>query len=391
MFFGGQSVSLVGTWIQQIAMGWLVYRLTGSALILGLVGFLSQIPVFFFTPFAGILIDRWDRRKLLIITQILATIQAVILFILVEINIIMVWHVIVLGIFLGFINVFDMPARQVFVFDIIEKKEDLGNAIALNSAMVNIARLLGPPLAGIFIAWKGEGICFLLNAISYFAAIIALFLIKISAISGENKSKKLKPWIEFKEGFNYAFKLPVVRSMIFLLALISLMSMSYQTLMPVFVKDILKSDAHLLGFLMGGSGLGALLGAFYLASRKNIDKLGKIIVFASGIFGLSLIFFSFFRSFWFCFFFIGCSGFGMMVQLAGCNTILQTIVPNDKRGRVMSIFITAFVGIMPFGSLLSGWLASIAGTPNTILICGIVTILGVSVFGRQISSVNHSV
>lgn len=373
--------------MQQIAMGWLVYRLTGSVFILGMVGFLSQIPVFFFAPFAGIFVDRWDRRKLLIITQILSTIQAAVLFILVLLNMIAVWHVIVLGIFLGLINVFDMPGRQVFVVDIIEKKEDLVNAIAINSAMVNIARLLGPSLAGLVLAWKGEGFCFLLNALSYLAVIISLFMIKTDSYL-ENKNKKFKLWDEFKEGFIHAFELPVVRSMILLLALTSLMGMAYQTLMPVFVKDILKSDARTLGFLMAGSGIGALAGTFYLASRKKVDGLGKIIVFASGIFGMSLIFFSLSRNFWFCFFFMMCSGFGMMVQMAGSNTILQMVVHDDKRGRVMSLFITALVGIMPFGSLLSGWMANRIGTPNTILISGIGLFFGIFALGRRISGIS---
>ncbi|MFH1288254.1 MAG: MFS transporter [bacterium] len=386
LFFGGQSVSLVGTWMQHIAMSWLVYRLTNSVFILGMVGFLIQIPVFFLTPFAGIFVDRWDRRRLLIITQILAVIQAVVLSILFFLNIIAVWHIIILGIILGLINVFDMPARHVFVVDIIEKKEDLGNAIALNSAMVNIARLLGPSLAGLIIAWAGEGVCFLFNAVSYLAAIIALFLIKTNPLL-DNRNKKLAPWTEFKEGFGYAFGLPLVRSMLFLLALTSLMSMSYQTLMPVFVKDILKSDARLLGFLMGGSGIGALAGAFYLASRKNIDGLGKAVVFASGVFGMSLLLFSLSRNFWFCLFCMLCSGFGLMVQMAGSNTILQTMVHDDKRGRVMGLFLTAFVGVMPFGSLLSGWIASLVGTPNTILICGIGVFFGIFIFGRRVADI----
>jgi MFS family permease len=281
-----------------------------------------------------------------------------------------------------------MPVRQVFVADIIEKKEDLGNAIALNSAMVNIARLFGPSLAGIILAWKGEGLCFFINAISYLAAILALVLMDVAPIPEENRNKKLDPLVELKEGFSYAFGLPAARSMILFLALTSLMGMSYQTLMPVFVKEVLKSDARILGFLMAGSGVGAMTGSFYLASRKSIDGLGKVILFASGVFGLSLVFFALSRDFWTAFIFMLCSGFGMMVQMAGSNTILQTIVPDDKRGRVMSIFITAFVGIMPFGSLLSGWMASQIGTPDTILVSGIVAILGVFLFGREISNLN---
>lgn len=381
LFFGGQSISLVGTWMQQIAMSWLVYRLTSSVFLLGMVGFLTQIPVFFLTPFAGIFVDRWDRRRLLIITQIMALVQAAALFVLYSLNIIAIWHIIILGIVFGLINVFDMPGRQVFMVDIIEKKEDLGNAIALNSAMVNVARLLGPSLAGLILAWKGEGICFLLNAVSYLAAIVALFLIKTNL---KNGGKKLAPWAEFKEGFSYAFGLPVVRSMIFLLALTSLASMSYQTLLPVFVKDILKGDAHLLGLLVGGSGVGALAGTFYLASRKGIHGFGRIIVSVSSIFGVSLMLLSLSRNFFLCFFFMLCAGFGLMVQMAGSNTILQTIVHDDKRGRVMSLFITAFAGTMPFGSLLSGWVASLIGTPNTILVCGAGVFLGIFFFGRRL-------
>ena len=389
LFFGGQSISLIGTWIQRIATPWLVYHLTGSALLLGVIGFAGQIPTFIIAPFAGVMTDRWNRYHILIGTQIAAMIQAFILTILYFSGTIAVWHIVLLNIFLGCVNAFDVPARQSFVIEMVEKKEDLGNAIALNSSMVNGARLLGPSIAGVLIALTGEGICFLLNGISYIFVIVSLLLMKVKPrkikVSDTNVLKELK------EGFSYAFSFPPIKHIIFLLGVISLMGMQYTVLMPVFAKEILHGDSHTFGFLMGASGLGALSGALYLASRKNALGLIKIIPLATGLFGLGLIAFSFSRVFLLSFVLMIIIGLGMMLQMASSNTILQTIVDDDKRGRVMSFYTMAFMGTAPFGSLLAGSLAKIIGVSITILTGGIFCILGAVVFAYKLPGLSKIV
>jgi len=378
LFFGGQGVSLVGTWMQQIGMIWLVYRLTGSAFLLGLIGFTGQVPTFVLTSFAGVFADRIDRRKLLLATQIFAMIQAFLLAFLTLTGAIAVWHLIVLSIFLGLINSLDIPARQSFVVDMVENKEDLGNAIALNSFMFNGARLVGPSIAGLLIGIVGEGICFLLNGISFLAIIIALLAMNI-------RKKKIKskhaPIIQgLKDGYAYAFGFPPIRYIILLLGLISLMGMPYLVLMPIFAKDILHGGPHTLGFLMGATGIGALIGAAFLASRKSILGLWRLIVIASNIFGLGLIAFSFSRHIQLSLCMMLLTGFGMIVQMASSNTILQTIVDEDKRGRIMSFYAMAFMGMAPFGSLMAGSLASRIGAPTTLMISGIACIIGSLLF-----------
>ena len=375
---------MIGTWMQQIAMSWLVYKLTNSVFLLGIVGFAGQLPAFFLVPFAGVLVDRWNRRQILVITQILAMVQALILAFLVMTGSVVLWHIIVLAICSGLVNAFDMPARQAFVVEMVERKEDLGNAIALNSSMVNIARMLGPSIAGILIATVGEGICFLINGISYVAAIASLLYMRIATVKTE--AKKTKILDELKEGFSYVFGFVPIRTIILFLGLISLVGMPYAVLMPVFAKEILHGGPHTLGFLMGASGGGAIIGAIYLASRKNVLGVGRIIPIAGGIFGIGLIAFSFSKILWFSLFLMLITGFGMMVQMASSNTVLQTIADDEKRGRVMSFFAMAFVGMAPFGSLMAGGLASFMGAPNTLLISGIVCILGSILFARKISS-----
>jgi MFS family permease len=382
LFFGGQSISLIGTWIQRIATPWLVYHLTGSALLLGVIGFAGQIPTFIIAPFAGVMTDRWNRYHLLIGTQIAAMIQAFILTILYFSGTIAIWHIVLLNIFLGCVNAFDVPARQSFVIEMVEKKEDLGNAIALNSSMVNGARLLGPSIAGVLIALTGEGICFLLNGISYIFVIVSLLLMKVKPRKiGVRDQNVLE---ELKEGFSYAFSFPPIKHIIFLLGLVSLMGMQYTVLMPVFAKEILHGGSHTFGFLMGASGLGALSGALYLASRKNALGLIKIIPLAAGLFGSGLIAFSFSRVFLLSLALMVIIGLGMMLQMASSNTILQTIVDDDKRGRVMSFYTMAFMGTAPFGSLLAGSLAKITGVSVTILSGGIFCILGAVVFAYKL-------
>jgi MFS family permease len=371
--------------MQRIALPWLVYSITGSAFLLGLVGFAGQIPTFLIAPFAGVLIDRWNRYVILIITQVLAMIQAFILAFLVLNKSIEVWEIILLSIFLGCINAFDMPARQSFVVDMIEKREDLGNAIALNSSMVNVARLLGPSIAGILIALTGEGICFLLNGISYIFVIVFLLMMVITP--GKAKIQKTNVLHGLKEGFNYTFGFKPIRYIILLLALVSLMGMPYTVLMPVFAKNILHGGSHTFGFLMGATGIGALTGAIYMASRRSVLGLGKIIALFAAVFGAGIFAFSQSHYFVLSIVILLFTGFGMMMQMTSSNTVLQTIVDDDKRGRVMSFYTMAFMGTAPFGSLLAGSLASTIGAAATLMIGGISCIIGAIIFARQLPEI----
>ncbi|MGD0340929.1 MAG: MFS transporter [Bacteroidales bacterium] len=382
LFFGGQSISLIGTWIQRIATPWLVYHLTNSAFMLGVVGFAGQIPTFIIAPFAGVLTDRWNRYHIMIATQIAAMIQASILSLLYFGGHIHVWQIVLLNVFLGCVNAFDTPARQSFVIQMVEKKEDLGNAIALNSSMVNGARLVGPSVAGVIIALTGEGICFMINAISYIFVIASLLMMKVAP--REIKKKETHVFKELREGVSYAFGLAPIKYIIFLLALVGLIGMSYQVLMPVFAKEVLHGGSHTFGFLMGASGLGALSGALYLASRKSVVGLCNLIPLASGIFGLGLVAFSFSRFQPLSMVLMVFVGIGMMMQMASSNTILQTIVDDDKRGRVMSFYAMAFMGTAPFGSFLAGTMAKYIGAPHTLLLGGIICITGAFLFARKL-------
>ena len=385
LYFFGQSISLIGTWMQRIALPWLVYSITGSAFLLGVVGFVGQFPTFIVAPFAGVLIDRWNRYTILIITQILAMIQAFILAFLVLNRSIEVWQIILLSTFLGCINAFDMPARHSFVVDMVEKREDLGNAIALNSTMVNIARLLGPSIAGVLIALTGEGICFLINGISYIFVVIFLLMMVITP--GKAKIQKTNVLQGLKEGFDYTFGFKPIRYIILLLALVSLMGMPYTVLMPVFAKNILHGGSHTFGFLMGATGVGALTGALYMASRRSVLGLVKLIALFAGVFGAGIFAFSLSHNFVISLVLLLFTGFGMMMQMTSSNTILQTIVDDDKRGRVMSFYTMAFMGTAPFGSLLAGSLASTIGAPATLMIGGATCIAGAIFFARQLPKI----
>jgi len=389
LYFGGQGISLIGTWIQRIAQSWLVYRLTDSVFLLGVVGFSTQIPTFLVAPLAGVIVDQKNRYHILIATQILATIQALILAILVLTNYVQVWHIIVLGVFLGLVNAFDMPSRQSLLVEMIERREDLSNAIALNSTMVNGARLLGPTIAGLLIAAVGEGICFLLNAGSFFAVILALLAMNLKP--GSMKRQKATIFADLKEGLNYSFGFSPIRSILLLLALVSLVGMPYTVLMPVFARDILRGGPHTLGFLMGSVGAGALAGAVYLASRKTVLGLGKVITFAATVFGVGLILFSFSRHLLLSMVLLFFVGMGMMLQMAASNTVLQTIVDDDKRGRVMSFYAMAFFGMAPLGSLMAGSLGSKIGAPATVMIGGICCIIGALIFLHRLPALRKLV
>ena len=389
LFFSGQGISLIGTWMQQIAMGWLVYRMTNSAFLLGLIGFSSQICILFISPFAGVLSDRMNRHRILIATQSLAMVQAFILATLTLTGTIAVNHIVILSLFLGLVNSFDIPNRQAFVVELVEKREDLGNVIALNSFLFNGARLVGPSIAGILISILGEGMCFLLNGVSFIAVIIALLAMKV--IFNKREKEKTQVLKGLKEGFAYAFGFPPIRSIIFFLGWISLMGMACTTLMPIFAKDILHGGSQTYGFLMAAIGVGAIIGAIYLASRKSVLGLGRIIAIASGIFGMGLISFSLSRILWLSLFLLLLAGFGMMVHLASSNTILQTMVDDDKRGRVMSIYSMAFMGMAPFGSLAGGSLAARIGASYTLIIGGVLCILGSFMFAKKLPLIREMV
>lgn len=390
LFFSGQSISLIGTWMTRIATSWLVYRLTGSALLLGVVGFAGQIPSFVLAPFAGVLVDRWDRHRLLIVTQVLALFQSLAMALLTMTGIIKMWHVIVLSIFQGFINAFDMPARQAFVVEMVEKREDLPNAIALNSSMVNAARLLGPSIGGVVIAAVGEGWCFMIDAISYLAVIASLMAMNITrrAIQVTSDTRIIQ---QLREGWTYAIRFAPIRNVLLLLALVSLVGMPYTVLMPVFANDVLHGGPNTLGLLMAASGVGALIGALFLAARKTVLGLGKFIPIMAGAFGAGLIAFSFSRVMWLSLLLMVVTGLGFMVQMAVSNTVLQTIVDEDKRGRVMSFYTMAFMGTAPFGSLLAGSVADRLGAPHTLLFGGIGCIVGAIWFATTLSELRRDV
>jgi MFS family permease len=389
LFFGGQSMSLIGTWMQRIAMPWLVYHMTGSALLLGVVSFAGQIPTFLLSPFAGVITDRFNRYKVLLITQIFSLVQAFLLAILVLTATIQMWHIVTLSIILGCINAFDVPSRHSFVIEMVEKKEDLGNAIALNSMMFNGARIIGPSIAGLMLATAGEGICFLINAVSYIFVIASLLMMHVKPRDIPEKENHLLG--ELKEGLDYTFGFAPIKHLILLLAVVSLMGTSYQVLMPVFAKEVLHGGSQTFGFLMGAAGLGALLGAVFLASRESVLKLGRIIPLAAGLFGTGLIILSFIKIYPITLILMVLTGLGMMLHTASSNTILQTITEDDKRGRVMSFYTMAIMGTAPFGSLIAGFLAKTIGTPETILIGGVSCLVGALLFLKKLPELKNIV
>lgn len=371
----------------QIATIWLVYHLTNSALLLGVVGFAGQFPSFILTPFGGVVVDRVSRHRLLVITQSLAMIQSLALAFVALTGIVQVWHLIVLSIFQGIINAFDAPARQAFVPEIIERKDDLANAIALNSSMFNGARLIGPAIGGLLVASVGAGYCFLIDGLSYIAVIAALLAMKVKpsklAVSHAHPLQRLK------EGFVYTFGFPPIRSIILLLALVSFMGMQYTVLTPIFTTQILHGNAETLGFLMAAAGVGALMGAVYLSTRKSVLGLGRLIAYSPALMGMGLIGFSLSRVLGLSLLMMLVIGLGFILQFTSSNTVVQTIVEDDKRGRVMSIYTMAFFGVVPLGNLFAGSLASQIGAPNTLMIGGIFCILGSFLFTKQLPSIRR--
>lgn len=375
LFFYGQTISLVGTWMTRIATSWLVYRLTGSAFLLGIVGFAGQFPSFALAPFAGVFIDRWNRHHLLVVTQILAMVHVTLLAILTLGHWITVWQVVALSIMQGLINAFDMPARQALIIQLIDKKEDLSNAIAINSSMVNGARLIGPSVGGVLIAAVGEGWCFAIDAVSYVAVIGSLLMMHVTP-EIRDRSVQKRVLADLREGWAYVSSSRTIRSILLLLALISLVGMPYTVLMPVMANEVLGGGPNTLGVMMASTGLGALIGAIFLTARKTVLGLGKFIPLAAALFGGGLFFFGMSRSLWLSAPLLMVTGYGFINQLAVSNTLLQTIVDEDKRGRVMSFYMMAFMGTAPFGSLLAGSVAERFGAPQTLMVGGVGCVVG---------------
>ena len=389
LFFTGQGVSLIGTWMTRIATSWLVYRLTGSAALLGIVGFASQIPAFVLGPLAGVWVDRWDRHRTIVVTQILSAVQSLALAVLALAHIITVWEIVALALFQGLINAFDMPARQSFVIHKVEHRDDLGNAIALNSSTANAARLVGPAIAGLVVAQVGEGYCFLIDGVSYIAVIVSLLMMRIAAAPARKPARHVLH--ELHEGWHYVVNSVPIRSILTNHAIVNLFGMPYSVLMPIFAAKVLGGNAHTLGFLMSATGVGALLGAMMLAARKNVIGLGRRIVMTTALFGAALLSFSLSRYLWLSLLLLPLAGFGMMQEMASSNTILQTIVDDEKRGRVMAFYSMAGQGMLPFGSLLAGTLAARFGAPVTLALCGIVCMMGSVWFAGRLPRIRQLV
>lgn len=385
LFFTGQSISLIGTWMTRIATSWLVYRLTGSALLLGFVSFAGQIPTFLLAPFAGVLVDRINRRNLLVWTQVLAGVQSLAMAALTLAKVITIHEIIALSAFQGIINAFDMPGRQSFLVQMVEDKQDLGNAIALNSSMVNMARLIGPALAGITIAAVGEGYCFAIDGFSYIAVVVSLLMMRVPASTIQRAAASMLH--QLKEGWSYVTTFRPIRTILTLFALNSLMGMPFIVLMPIFASQVLHGGPHTLGYLMGASGVGALVSAISLALRKSVRGLTTMIQLSAFLFGSGLILFGLSHYLVLSLLLMLVVGFGMMQGLAASNTVIQTLVPEDKRGRVMSFYTMAFVGMAPFGSLLAGFLAHRVGAPHAVMITGSFCVVGSIWFTTQLKSV----
>jgi MFS family permease len=380
LFFSGQLISLTGTWMQSVAQAWLVYSMTKSALLLGTVGFASQIPVFLVAPFGGITADRVNRQRLVIATQTASMILAGILAWLTLTHRVHVWHIFLLAGLLGVVNAFDIPGRQSFLIDMVGK-EDLMNAIALNSSMFNGARVIGPAVAGILVARIGEGWCFAANAISYIAVLIGLLLMKVRSVP---RISNRSPIEDIIEGFRWVNRTKIIRSLLLLIGVVSLVGMPYTVLMPVFADKILHGGARGLGILMGATGVGALFGALTLAAKTGIKGLGRWVTITCATLGISLFLFSFSTSFWLSAALLLPCGYSMMLQMACSNTLIQTIVPDHLRGRVMSLYSMMFMGMAPFGAFFGGALANRIGAPMTVAVGGIACVLGAIWFGRAL-------
>ena len=386
LFFGGQSISLVGTWITRVATGWLIYRLTGSELLLGVAGFCGQIPTLFITPFAGVLVDRMDRRKILLITQAASLVQSAVLAALTLSGLITVVEIILLQVVQGVVNSFDTPARQAFVSEMVEDRKDLPNAIALNSSMVNGSRIIGPSIGGVLIAAVGEGWCFAVDAVSYVAVIASLLAMRIEP-RHRHGAGEMHLLEELRHGWNYVFHSIPIRSALTLVAIVSVAGTPYTVLMPAFAAQVLHGGPNTLGLLMTATGVGALSGALYLASRESVVGLGRIIMYATLAFGGGLIAFSWTTSLWLACAMLAIAGAGFMIQLAATNTVLQTIVEERLRGRVMSFYTMAFFGTVPIGSLIGGVIADRFSATVTVRLSGVVCLFAGAWFASRLPAI----
>ena len=389
LYFGGQLVSLIGTWMQQIALSWLVYRLTDSPFMLGLIAFTSQIPALFLTPVAGVVADNTNRHRLLLITQVLLMAQAVVLTVATWSGHTPIWQLVVLSLLLGTITAFELPTRQSFLFDMLEGKEQLASAIGINSSINTLTSLIGPFAAGLFVAWAGERMCFLGNALSYIAVIVALLFVK--AKQRQSGSSEKSPFAQFKEGFEYTTKFAPIRDLVMFVALISAFSMPFAVLMPAFAKDVFKGNAMTLAFLTGSCSAGSLVGAFLVTSRKGTQTMTRWVVAGCALLGVVLILFGA-STFWpLTLVAVIAAGFGAAVSLAGSNTVIQTIVDEDKRGRVMSFVVMAFKGMGPLGGIAAGALANAIGPGKTVMVTGLFTVLLAIVFRKRLARVHVTV
>lgn len=384
LFTIGQGMSVTGTWIQRIAMIWLAYRMTNSPFILGLVGFSEQIPIFIIAPFAGVFADRWNKRRSLIKIESLAMVQAVFMGVLTFTGVIRIWHIIALSLLLGVINAFEVPVRQSFVVDMVDGDKDaLGNAIALNSTVFNLSRLIGPSLAGIMIAAVGEGWCFMANALSYAIVVTTLILMRISTIPLDNIPggqvvRKLK------EGVRYVSSHQVMRALLIMLAIISFSNASFRTLAPVFAKNILHGNANTFGFLMSAAGVGAIIGAIFLTNHRSVKLLRRFVHYTGILLGISLVCFGGSKWLWLSLIFMAAGGLAQMMHTACTNTLLQLYTDDDKRGRVMSFYAMSLQGTTPFGSFVSGSIADLIGGPWTVVIMGIFSLTGTLLLRNKI-------
>ncbi len=389
LFFTGQGISLVGTWLTKVATSWLVYRLTGSAWLLGVVAFAGQIPTFVLAPLAGVMIDRWNRYRVLLATQTLAMLQSFLLAGLAISGLIRVWEVIALNVLQGLIDAFDMTVRQSMVVQMVDDRADLPNAIALNSSMVNAARLLGPAIAGVLIAAVGEGWCFFVDAVSYGAVILSVLLMRLDEPPRAPKSTRVLH--EMAEGFRYVSGFAPIRALLLLLAVTGLAGRPFAVLLPVIAREVMHGGAGTLGTLQATAGVGALAGALYLAARTSVLGLGRVVVMSAALFGFGLIAFSRVHVLWLAMPLLLLAGTGMMLQTAASNTIIQTIVDEDKRGRVMSLLAMSLFGTVPIGSLIAGALATRIGAENTILVGGAICVVAAAIFLRALPEVRRAV
>lgn len=395
LFFMGHGLSLVGTWMQMIAVGWLAYELTAGmpagvrAVWLGVVAFAGRLPTFLLAPLAGVFVDRWNRRRLVMVTQILAMLQAALLAGLTLSHMITLEQLILLSLMLGLINALDVPGRQSFMIEIVDQPGDLGNAIALNSSMVNGARIIGPAIAGILLKAVGAGFCFLLNAVSYVAVIGSLWAMTVKPCGRRVVTGNI--FRNAAEGIHYAFGFPPIRNILLLLSLVSLSGASYTVLLPIFSGEILHRGSGLYGLLFSAAGAGALAGALLLAARESVRGLTRWIAVAPAIMGLGLIVLGLSSWIWLSVLAMPVIGFGLLVQLASSNTLLQTLVEDQMRGRVMSLYSMAFMGMVPLGSLLAGCMARLLGAPAAVVINGLWCLVGAFLFYRQLTSAHRQI